>query len=728
MPDKDEILEEIRERFDSCQQAWQDIRDEAQKDMRYISGDPWDAEERRQREQAKRPCLALDELGQYVNELINNVRQNPISIKVSPAGNQATDEKAQFKENMIRGIEYKSKAQSAYTTGFENAAQRSYGAWRISTQYVSEASFDQEIVIKRIPNPDTVWPDYDTKEADSSDMEFCFVTDVMKRSEFKRKYPKAEIKDFTATHETLAPKWVPPGMDYVQIAEYWKVKKTNRTLLMIQDESGPMPIYEDELPNGAKPKILKSRKVEDREVCQYLTNGVEILEEHEWAGEYIPIVIVVGKELYIDDGSGSKRILMSLVRLARDPYMLYCYLRTKEAEEAAMTPLAPYIGYEGQFEGHEEEWQNINKVPIAFAQAKSKIDSAGEEVLPLPTRLQFNPNFAAYEVAAEAARRAIQAAMGTSPLPTAAQRRNEKSGVALKHIDEQQAIGSFHFIDNYKRSIEHTGRILNDLIPKIYDTPRDVPLTNEREKHTVGQLTLDPASQEVAEHQGDYEVTISTGPSFDSQREQANDFLNTIMQNIEQLPLAPDVKGKFMGLLIQLKNLGPIGDEMVKLLEGQGGDPAQAQQQAQAQQKQIAMMQEEIQKLLLEKHGKVIETEGKKQIEIVRAKLDQTKAELDAYVKITVAEIGTKSQEAQVRTQLEGEELQKLHDSAHEVALSAQEHAQAMAQGDQQHAQALEQGEQGHDQAMEQGEQSGQQASDLAQQNADNQPEQQPAQ
>src|SRR5208282_715978 len=153
------------------------------------------------------------------------------------------------------------------------------------------------------------------------------------------------------------------------------------------------------------------------------------------------------------------------------------------AEEAGMTPKVPFIGYTGQFETHKEQWQNATKTPIAYLQADPVLDATGAQVLPLPTRQPFTPNFQSYEVACEAARRAIQTAMSGSVLPTQAQRMNEKSGVALKQINSEEDQGTFHFIDNYNTAIEHTGRILDAWIPFVYDTKREIGVRKADETH-----------------------------------------------------------------------------------------------------------------------------------------------------------------------------------------------------------------------------------------------------
>ena len=232
----EDLLKEIRDNYDYCVNYWRDIREEAQTDMRYIAGDPWEPKERKAREDAGRPCMALDELNQYVNQLINDVRQNKRAITVVPKGAGANDKTSELIQGIIRNIEYKSNAQAAYVTAFENACNRSYGYFRISTQYVSESSFEQEIRIKRIPNPDTIYLDPDSKEADCSDMSYAFVIDTLTKKEFKRRFPEAELQDFSAQQLIDNPQWVKE--ESIQIAEYWKIKKTKRKLLLVNGEAG----------------------------------------------------------------------------------------------------------------------------------------------------------------------------------------------------------------------------------------------------------------------------------------------------------------------------------------------------------------------------------------------------------------------------------------------------------------------------------------------------------
>jgi Phage P22-like portal protein len=708
---------EIRDRYSDYMNEWREIYEEAKVDMRYVAGDPWDPEDRRSREDAGRPCISLDEINQYLNQYTNSLRQNKRAIEVTPKGEGANDKDATRRANIIRGIEDRSNAQEAYITAGENAVERSYGFAALKTRYAADDGFEQEIWIERIANPDSVLLNPGYKKADASDVTDAFRTDLLTKDDFKRKYPKAKKTNWSGQYQTDFAPWI--RENYVQVAEYWMTHKKFRELLLIQSPTGPMAIYEDEMrdflesigeKNRAQIEILKRRDVELAEVTQYLTNGIEILDETDWAGTRIPILACFGKELWMDDGSGARRKLMSMVRLARDPQMLHAYYCSQEAEEAGMSPKVPFVGYKGQFESDREAWEDISRIPRSFIQIDAVTDATGQATLPPPVRPQFEPNFQQYEIAKESVRRSIQAAIGGAPLPTDAQRLNEKSGIALEKIQTAQAIGSFHFSDNFDRFLHNMGWQVNELIDKIYDTARTVPVT--REDGTHGTLRINDPAYEVqhrddegADHyhivdedgqaKADFDVTISTGPSYQSQREQASEFVDMLLANLNKLPIPPPIATKILAKAVRMKDLGATGSDIADLLDppDQNTLPPQAQAIVAQLQGQVQQLSEENQALHMDRAGRVLEQQTKMALENMKQNNENLRAQLTNDIKVLIAEISAKNQSESERLQMYKEFWLENHGAAHEVALQGmdQEHQQGMA--DKQAAIAAQQAE-----------------------------------
>jgi hypothetical protein len=166
---------------------------------------------------------------------------------------------------------------------------------------------------------------------------------------------------------------------------------------------------------------------------------------------------------------------------------------------------------------------------------------------------------------------------------------------------------------------------------------------------------------------GDHDVTIATGPSFTSQREEANAFVDTLIANIKALPIPPDVATKLLSMAIKLKDLGPIGKEMADLLapDEQGKIPPQAmaaiqqlKQQGEALNAYAQQLESELKKLQQEKDAKIVDNQMKKEM-----------VELQEKTKILIAEINAKAQETKLRMEMEQEVWRELHGSAATLAL-----------------------------------------------------------
>jgi hypothetical protein len=598
--DHESLIQEIRRNFDSDMEYWGPTRAEGDIDMRYSAGDAWDPNERQSRTagapDTQRLCLSFDELNQNINQVVNNFRQNKPAIKIEPKGAGANDKTAELRGNKIREIEYKSNAVYAYTTAFDNMVRRSYGFYEICRDFENPKSFNQEIYIKSVPNPNCILPDPNGTEMDGSDWKRCFKLREYTHDEFRKKWPNAKTVSFGPDMMLRYPKWVTEKT--IQVCEYWKVHEDPATLLALDAEieiegklsSNLIPEEYPEIDFRVKNKtlyldnepiamVIAKRPTVLKSVCQYIANGLEVLEENPQPGEYIPIIPMYGAELWLNSAGGSERRIMSLIRLARDPQTALSYLGTTQMELVGQIPKAPYIGYEGQFEGHTEEWAQVNRVRMAYLQVKPVLDATGNTVLPLPQQTHYEPAIQSVEVLRESMRRAVQSAMGISPLPTQALRRNEKSGIALQQIETNQQVGSYHFMDNAKMSIAHGGRIINSWLAATYDTKREIGVRKEDETHEIASNfdVLEEGMEEVNLFDvGEHDIVVGTGPSYADQRQQATDFADLLAQN----PIAFPLLGP---LIIKLKNLGPLGDQMAELMEYAQPPEVRAQEAAKKQ-------------------------------------------------------------------------------------------------------------------------------------------------
>jgi hypothetical protein len=716
MPNNEDLLDEIRTNFDTAVTEWEDIREEGKIDMQYIADGPWSAKERKQREAEDRPCLVYDELGQYTGQAIGDMRQNKRAIKVTPKGDGANDATATMRAGMIREVEYKSNAQAAYATAFENMVQRSYGYFKLTTRYCDSHSFDQELRIIAISNPDSVLLDPYAKEPDWSDMGHAFEIESFSEKAFLKRWPDAEVKSFDGHYLVEAPRWI--FADRIQVANYWRVEKKTRKMLLIDGGAeGLAKVYLDELPKGSKidgnqvaiahPKgghvafpLKALRKVDDPTVIQYVTNGVEILEKNVTKWLEIPIVPVFGPEEWVDDGAGAKRRLRSMVRRARDAYMSYCYVRTNEVEVTGMIPKVLYMGYAGQF-NTKTPWDAVNKVALPYGEVNAVTTATGAAILPLPQRQLYAPPIESLEMEASSFRMAIQSAMGIGGMLNGQRSQNQdaKSGKAIEALDRQESQGTYVFISNFERALERAGRLADDALDWVYDTDnREVGTRSPDDKYSPAVINQkDPRGNPVGfqTNKGDHGVTISVGPSEQSTRDAANDFVDTLM-NI------PGIPPKIMGLAVRLKALGPIGDQIADAFDPQGGAPPipPAVQQHMAQSNEmVAKLTQAVNTLQMKLDAKIPELQSKERMHA--QDLDFQREKLAVEASIGAAKIG--SAEAIERLNIETDLINKERGLA-----STQIHEKTMQAADQLHQAGMQQagaaadaGAQASDQAHE---------------------------
>jgi len=673
--ENDPFLVKARDRFKYCLESWRDIREQHDLDMKFLAGDSWDEREKSRRKDKHLPMIEVDLLGQYVNELVGDIRQNKRAVNVLPKGYGATEQTANFLADWVRATEYLSQGQTAYITAAEQMIGASYGFCKLETYFESQKSWNLGVKIMPVPNGNTILYDPDCKHYDCSDAEDCFEIDFMSHDKFKRLYPKAQIATFAEDIQQVAPDWIKPKQ--VQVASWWKVEVETVELHLVELSPGKQPVVmrSDQLPkNMGKARILKSRDCEDRRVVQYVINGVEILETNDpkkgkgWPGQWIPIIPFWGPELYVDEGAGSRRMLFSMIRKARDPQRVFNYLASQELMESKLTPRTPYIGPLGMFSNNKGDWEDINETPKAFIEYNVPDNYQPGSVK--PERVPFVPNFQQYEAAMQSWERRIMSSMGISPLPSAAQRNNEKSGVALEKIQGERAQATYRFLDNIERSIACCGRQLVDVFDKINTMARDIPIRKEDGRHSIVRVN-DPAHAKNQGFGGEHDVTVTTGPHSDSQREADMQFADILAAIPGVFPLIGD-------LITKMRTQSPIGQLIAERLTppqfaGQDDSiPEEARPLVGQLKQHIAQAQQAIQQLQQEKAAKMWEMEGKLQVEKIHS--DTQKA---------VAEINTKAQILSERIAALEQLQADFHQMAHERAMSAQEHQQTLQQGQQ---------------------------------------------
>lgn len=656
----DDFMATMHQRFDAACSADNELRVRAVEDIKFvhIPGEQWDPTVKRKRK--NRPCYEFNKIRQAVKQIKNEQRQNRPSIKLRAVDGKTDPVSRDVMQGMIRNIESVSNADRAYDTAFEFAITAGFGVWRITTGYSSDDAFDQDVMIKEVRNPFSVRFDPTARDWDRRDANYAFVDEMISKADFKVRFPGKEESEFQTNGVGEAwDHW--NNDDSIRIAEYWYKEPVTKTIFLMSDGS----VNEDtpDFREGAIQlaaqgiQIVQQREIKSYKIKQCLVSGSQILEgPYDWAGRFIPIVIVWGDMLSIE----GRDYWYGMVRPSRDAQKLYNFNRTTAMERVANTPLAPYKVTPAMIVGFENYWKEANAENFPFLPYNVDPQAPGGQ----PQRERPPDIPAAQLTLSQQDSDDIKATTGVYDASLGA-RSNETSGKAINARDRQAETANFDYVDNLSRAIQYTGEILVDLIPKIYDTERMVRILGEDSKETwaivnanVAQSVKLPDGKTVVIpnlRYGKYDVTVTTGPSFTTQRMEMAD----AMLQLSNSATPDSMIAKYLAVKsMDIPGAEPYLKAYRKLLVQQGliepdpedgpPQPNPAQEAAQAAQQEAMMAEIENKKLANAKLAADIENQqidmAKKQQEMQKSaietppelngkELDNVNKQLDALLK-----------------------------------------------------------------------------------------------
>lgn len=649
------IIEDARKRFKKVAAREATARKNYVLDLKFVNGDcrnnyQWDDPQLRAREADKKPSFTINKTRQHCLQIINDARQNKMSIVVKPTGGGASYESAQIYSGLMRHIEYRSNAQNVYTTATRTQVQAGIGYWRVTTDYAGDDTFDQEIFIRRIKDPLSVYLDDSGQEADRSDAKFGFIFDSMSREEAEKQWP--ELKDeFTREVIGNSDGWL--DEDKVRVAEYFDRTTTMDELVAVTigDQSVVRslsdlvkdPVFADmkasrsDVRKALETMGARFRPQQRHSIMWYKIAGNKIVDSRQWLGQYIPIVMLIGEETVIDgklDRKGHTRALI-------DPQRNYNYWSSEAAAQVALQTKSPYVAPAEAIEGYETYWENANTQNYSVLPYNAFSDD-GTQTIPRPVREQPPVMAQAYiqgmQVAAEEMRMVsgqYQAVMGAQG--------NETSGVAIQQRQRQGDNSTYHYIDHLSNAIRYTGRIILDLIPKVYDTERVEKIVGDDGK--ISMVKVDPqAAQALLQEEnerdneikaifnpnvGRYEVEADVGPAFATQRQEAFNAISQILQQNKELTASVG------DLLFQVADF-PMADEIAQRLrrmvpaQALGEGPTPGMQKLQQQNQMLNQMVQELTAKIKSKDADEETKAGKNAIDAYRAETDRIDVLKDA--------------------------------------------------------------------------------------------------
>ncbi len=618
-----DIHAEAMERLGEGMDAEYENDREALDDLRNLIGRQWPDDIRQAREAAGRPCLTVNRLPQFVRQVTGDIRKMNPAITITPSDDAATDEVATLYEGLIRQIQYASDAPSIYEMAGESAASCGKGAYRVLADYCDDDTFDQEIRIAGIRDPFAVVWDPAAVLPTREDAEWVFVKSRMDDEAFKAAYPDASpvpVKDDGATLH-----W--RDGDQIVIAEYFWKEPVDKTIWQL-----PSGQVVGKVPPGIT--ASRSRQVRAHKVMWAKVTGAEILEgPKEFPSKYLPVIAVMGEEISV----GGDTYRSGVIRFAKDSQRMYNYWRSAHTELVALQPKAPYLVTARQIAGREAEWQDANNsnAAVLVYTPDEKAVAPMRQAPPVQSAGMGQETMLAAEDM-KATTGIYDAGLGN--------RSNEHSGVAIRQRQMESDVATSIYSDNIGKSVAHCGRIIVDMIPKIYDTQRVLQIvgqdnTAQRVMVNQPQMTADGEIVRNNMSAGKYGVRVSVGPNYSTLRQQTAE---SMVEFIRAVPAAGTVTADLVAKYQDWPHADEFAERLKTLLppgtaQGDQPDPqAMMQQQAAMQQQQQAQQMAQRMAML-----QLQEQDAKARKAVADA--DKAEAEAEAFKAHTAGQMAAKA-------------------------------------------------------------------------------------
>lgn len=647
-------LDEVLKGLAAAQEADSDMRVEIREAHHFIDkkDGQWEPEIVSTQFKSK-PRYTFDKTSPKVDQVAGEMENAAFSLRVRPAGGEASKETAKTFDGLIRNIRNISNAENVFNSAGRSMITGGMDGWEIVQDWLDADAFDQDLFIRKIANfYDRVWFDPASEEQDHSDAKWVIVLQTVLFSDFDDQFPDktplsvGEDRDHNVYHDK--PDFVITGrIIYKKPTKIEIVRMTNGAVY--EDNADFKAVKNELFQNGIAIEVdekgEEKRRIRDGWRCHSrLFSGDDWLtDSEETVFDFLPIVATYGNFKIVED----KRIVSGIVKKLMDPQRVHNYASSRQIEEGALAPREKIMMTRAQGAGnmHTLATMNINTDPVQFYTHDDNMS------VPPPFKIggaTINPSLQliAQQTAADidATSGLFTSNMGDNP--------GLQSGIAIDRQISKGDNGTIKWFKSQEVAICYTGKILINAIPRVYDATRQVRILQEDgsfEMLTLNQTIPDNESQENKVLNdlsvGDYDVVCETGPAFKSkQRESAAAF-------IEMAAIDPSIIGIAQDVL--LNNLDAPGMDAVAqrsraLMLQQGVIPQdqmtdeeleqlRAQQEAQANEPlpedpNAVLAQAEMvkgQAEMLNAQNKQTEVQGAQQLKAAQLQLDSKALDLD---------------------------------------------------------------------------------------------------
>lgn len=653
LSDDDMIRSEVSNRISELSGYHSTTYEYIEDQMKFHSGDQWEDDILLARKKEGLPVVTLPVVQTYTNNIINPLRINPIGMRV------ATDDEdvSVLLSGMLREIEEKSRAKEAYEQAHEHQVISGLGWIKVDLRYKNDSDLEQEVFIDIVRNQCAVMIDPLSKQSDGSDARFGVCMNFLNEDDAHAQYGEdighafSGIDLYGSWHGTV------PDNSVVELI-YYKIDDSKTDKYWYTDGT----VSEGDI---VEAKVIAGQRKISKKTCKmYKYVGQKLVGEAELPLPYIPLVPVYGDRLVSNNNSAK---LGGIVHWTQDSQRSINLYAANEKLQVAIAPRVPIMMVDGQKEGFEDDWDNINNANPTTIEYNMVVDERTGTVAPPPSRVSNDIEIQSSIAGRLQAQQDLGRSAGIFDAKLGGQSNAQESGLAALNRSNNSEITTAHYTQNLQHSIEQVARICVHLIPYAYDVERLVTFRDETGKKS--RQMIDMSRVVTPEVIDDMDIEFTAGPMLMSQRkESVNTMIGVGQLMPDKMPVMADI------LMRNLDSPGSreIAERFEKMLPPElrntesAPDP-QAQAMLQQADQQIQGMSQ-----TLEQYEAIIrELQAKLQNEEADRKVDMAQKVIDSETKLAVEKMKQDGMDSRQDQTIAAETMRSIADVA-SSAISSQ--------------------------------------------------------
>jgi len=643
------LLKRFEKKSEAMQKYWTTLHKEHTKDTEFTwFNNQWDAQAKEERSGAgrsgsttplpPRPTLVFNISKPFIVKVINGVKKMRPSLKVAPMDGATDVELAEVRRGILKSIEKNTGAIPARLQALKDAVTSGYGFYRFDTDYANPRSHDQEIKYRIIEDATTVLWDDNAKEPNGSDVKDVQIQEKYGLDEFETEFGMKweDIYDASVSAgNSVSSAW--GGREKPIVTEWWYIDESPETLVtingkneflseakkMAKERGVPDEMFDSLLERDDNGEVIQ-RATTTRKVFRCKMAGKKILEKEEWKGYYIPVFKIDGRKTV----SQGKVRFDGLSRDTQPSQKAYNYARNGKLERMALSPKNPWFYAEGSLsKANKMKMDTANTRNWASIAVKAFNDKGEPNFQPYRGQpMNVDPGLIQEEQTSSEEIKATLGMFGSYMGDT----QGEKSGRAILAGAAESSDITFDFAYNMGLTMSHEGTVIDDLIPKVYDTARQVRMVGEDDVEKVVMVNQKAQDEKGKEYYydmkvGKFDISYSMAPSNETKRAETRESIEVFMKALPEFAFAfadiyaeeqdwrkSDVIAKRLRKLIEQQNPGLIEKDDEEQQDPQIMQLQQALQEVQVQMQEMAQENEalkvdksnESQKIEYEKQSK----------------------------------------------------------------------------------------------------------------------------